>query len=250
VTIRAISLDLFDTLVDLRQENLPTEEHHGARLSASVRAVHRALCERFDVPFEHFTRVMVDVSTAFARSHYARDREVPTELRFAEVARVLGLSDAALPEILTGVHMGVLRSEVAVPPHHGAVLGALRRQCRLGLCSNFSHSATALGILEEAGLCEHLDAIVVSDAFGLRKPRPEIFREVQRQLDVESHEMLHVGDSLEADVAGAAAAGIRTVWITRRVPEAERRLRAHAGVPPDHVVHDLAELSALLEQVG
>jgi len=250
VAIRAVSLDLFDTLVDLRQENLPSEEHHGARLSASVHALHRAVCERADVPFERFTRAMVDVSKAFALSHYARDQEVPTELRFEEVARRLGLSDVALPGILAGVHMGVLRSEVAVPHHHAEVLRSLRQQCRLGLCSNFSHSATALGILEEAGLHGHLDAIVVSDAFGLRKPRPEIFREVLRKLDVPAQEMMHVGDSLEADVAGAAAVGIRTVWITRRVTDFEARLRAHRGAQPDHVVHDLAELSALIAKIA
>jgi FMN phosphatase YigB (HAD superfamily) len=250
VAIRAVSLDLFDTLVDLRLENLPIEEHDGARLSASVHALHRAVCERADISFERFARAMLEVSQAFALSHYARDQEVPTERRFEEVARRLGLSDAELPGILTGVHMGVLRSEVAVPHHHAEVLGALRQQCRIGLCSNFSHSATALGILEEAGLRGHLDAIVVSDAFGLRKPRPEIFREVLRQLDVQAHEMMHVGDNLEADVAGAAAVGIRTVWITRRVPGAEVRLRQHRGVPPDHVVHDLAELSALVAQIA
>jgi hypothetical protein len=42
MAIRAVSFDLFDTLVDLLQENLPVEEHHGAFLPASVRALHAA----------------------------------------------------------------------------------------------------------------------------------------------------------------------------------------------------------------
>ena len=46
---------------------------------------------------------------------------------------------------LTRLHMDVLRSGVEVLAHHGAVLDRLRPAVRLGLCSNFSHSETALG---------------------------------------------------------------------------------------------------------
>jgi hypothetical protein len=72
---------------------------------------------------------------------------------------------------------------------------------------------------------------VVSDAFGLRKPRAEIFAEVVTRLGVAPAETLHVGDSLRADVAGAANAGLRTAWITRRVsdvPARSPRTRARA----------------------
>ncbi|MDH5308228.1 MAG: HAD family hydrolase, partial [Myxococcales bacterium] len=241
---------LFDTLVDLRQENLPTEEHHGMQLPASVHAMHAALSERAEIPFERFTLAMAEASRVFAMSHFARDREVPTRLRFEDVVRRLGLADPELPEILTGVHMGVLRSEVAVPAHHAALLGVLRRRVRLGVCSNFSHSETALGILEEAGLRAHLDAIVVSDTFGLRKPRVEIFQEVLARLGVRAEEGIHVGDSLSADVQGAAALGLRSVWLTRRVPACDARLRMHAGARPDHVLPDLAELPRLLDALA
>ena len=91
---RAVLFDFFDTLVDLLQENLPTEEHHGTRLSASVHALHAALSERADVPFDRFTWAMADASRSFAKSHYAVGLEVPTRLRFEDVTRRLGLDDA------------------------------------------------------------------------------------------------------------------------------------------------------------
>jgi len=247
---RAVVFDFFDTLVDLLQENLPTEEHHGTRLPASVHALHAALSERADVSFDLFTRAMADASRSFAKSHYAVGLEVPTRLRFEDVTRRLDLDDAELPAILTDVHMGVLCSVVVLLPHHLGVLDDLHRRARLGLCSNFSHSEAVLGILDESGLRTHLDAVVVSDSFGLRKPRPEIFEEVLARLDVAPGEAIHVGDNLREDVEGAAALGIRTVWITRRVRDPEATLLQHGGQRPDHIVADLSDLPALIDRLG
>jgi len=244
--IRAVVFDLFDTLVDLRHENLPMEEHHGARLPSSVRALHDAVRERAEVSFDDFTRTMVESARDFVASHFEQGRELPTLERFEDLVRRLGLSDPDLPARLTALHMDLLRSQVALLPHHEAVLASLGRELRLGLCSNFSHSETALGILEEGGLRSHLDSVVISDAFGLRKPRAEIFEAVLGELGVARDEVLHVGDSLRADVAGAAALGIRTAWITRRVREPEQKLAEHEGALPDHTLADLAELPALL----
>jgi putative hydrolase of the HAD superfamily len=248
--IRAVIFDLFDTLVDLLQENLPVEEHHGACLPASVHALHAAASRRSAVPFDAFTRAMVEGARSFAQTHFALHREVPTLLRFQDLTRRLGLDDAGLPGLLTEVHMGVLRGQVSPLPHHVEVLEAVRRRARLGLCSNFSHSETALGVLEDAGLRPHLDAVVVSDAFGLRKPRPEIFQEVLARLAVGPEEAVHVGDNLRVDVAGAAALGIRTAWLTRRVPDPEAALREYEGARPDFVLADLAELPDALARLA
>jgi putative hydrolase of the HAD superfamily len=89
--------------------------------------------------------------------------------------------------------------------------------------------------------------VAISDAVGIRKPRAEIFHAVLAELDLPPESVLHVGDNLRADVGGASAAGLATVWITRRVSDPERRLREHTGPPPDFVVEDLAEIEALLE---
>jgi len=245
--IRAVVFDLFDTLVDLHSEDLPMEEHHGAPLPASVRPLYAAVTRDADVPFDDFTRALVESRRSFGETHFAHDREVPTLLLFQDVMQRLALSDPDLPRLLTDTHVGVLRSAVAVPCHHAEVLGDLRARARLGLCSNFSHSETALGVLDDAGLLAPLDAVVVSDAFGLRKPRREIFDEVLARLDAVPEEVIHVGDNLGADIAGAAELGIRTVWITRRVRDPEAQLRGYTGPLPDHTIADLAELSRWLE---
>lgn len=248
--VRAIVFDLFDTLVDLVAENLSMEEHRGRRLPASVRLLHEEVARHADVSFDAFADALRAGEKRFAQTHYAEGREVPTQERFTDMAVRLALDDPSLPEALTRIHMGMLRAQVQFQAHHPEVLEALASRVRLGLCSNFSHSETALEVLDSGGLRPHLDAVVISDAFGLRKPRPEIFLEVLSQLDVVPEEVLHVGDSLRADVAGAAACGVTTVWITRRVRDAEARVEAHAGPLPDHVVADLRQLPALLDQLA
>jgi FMN phosphatase YigB (HAD superfamily) len=87
---------------------------------------------------------------------------------------------------------------------------------------------------------------VISADHGLRKPRREIFESTLAALGVAPEEAVHVGDNLKADVSGAAALGIRTVWITRRVGDPATALARHTGMRPDHVIADLAELESVL----
>lgn len=250
MAIRALIFDLFDTLVDLLGERLPIEEYNGRRLPASVRALYESLPAGVDVSFDRFTEAMIEGEQRFVESHYEQDQEVTTLERFEDLAERLGIEDAALPQALTDVHMGILRSAVEIPGHHEALIRSLGEGLRIGVCSNFSHSETAVSILEESGMHAHLDAVVVSDAFGLRKPRREIFEEVMGLLDASPDQVLHVGDSLRADVGGAAQLGIRTVWITRRIRDPQERLRVHEGPAPTYVIEDLAELPALVAGLG
>ena len=245
--IRAVVFDLFDTLVDLRFEDLPLHEHRGRRLPASVLVLHAELCRHSEVTLDALVDAFAEGARAFEQSHFAQGREVPTELRFRDLLARLGVEAPGLAARFTEIHMGVVSSAVRALPHHEEVLAGLRGRVRIGLCSNFSHSETARRVLEEAGLWPAFDAVLVSDAFGLRKPRREIFDAVVSRLGVASGEALHVGDSLRADVGGASAAGLATAWLTRRVADPEKALREHEGPPPDHAIADLAELPALLE---
>ena len=168
MAIRAVVFDLFDTLVDLRFEDLPQHEHRGKRLPASVLALHTELARHSDVTLDALVDAFLEGNRAFEQSHFAQDREVPTEVRFRDLLARLGLEAPGLAQTLTRIHMGALASAVRALPHHAGVLGSLRGRVRIGLCSNFSHSETAQRVLEEARLWPAFDAVLVSDAFGLR----------------------------------------------------------------------------------
>jgi putative hydrolase of the HAD superfamily len=121
-------------------------------------------------------------------------------------------------------------------PDAGPALAALReRGHRLAIVSNWDCS---LGDwLESSELLELVDgAVVTSAATGAAKPDPAIFRRALDLLGADAQSAVHVGDSLEKDIAGARAAGIRAILVARR-PDPP------AGV---EAIRSLAELPSLL----
>jgi FMN phosphatase YigB (HAD superfamily) len=245
VPIRAVAFDLFDTLVDLDMDGLPRVEVNGRSFPSTAGVLHAEVARHAPVTLEEFAAAQRVVDQEVRAPRYEAGRELPTLERFALVLAGLGVERPGLAERLTGLHMGMLVGQVRHLAHHAGVLAGLRGRVQLAVCSNFSHSQTALAVLEAAGLRWHLDAVLVSDAVGFRKPRAEIFRATLGALGTAPEETLHVGDSLSADVAGAAALGMRTAWITRRVPKPDEALAKHGGPRPDHVVTDLAEIVEL-----
>jgi len=94
------------------------------------------------------------------------------------------------------------------------VLAALKAGgFKLGVISNLDERLCPL--LEEIGLAGHFDAIVASHEAGHRKPSAEIFHLAARRLGLSIKAMLHVGDSIAEDVAGAKAAGAQAVLLDR-----------------------------------
>jgi putative hydrolase of the HAD superfamily len=90
--------------------------------------------------------------------------------------------------------------------------------------------------LGPAGLLEHVEAVVTSAQAGAAKPARGIFERALELAGAGPREAVHVGDSLDNDVAGARAVGIRPVLLARDG-------RPSAGV---EAIRSLAELPALL----
>ena len=65
------------------------------------------------------------------------------------------------------------------------------------------------------GLARLLDAILLSTVVGVAKPAGGIFRAAAAALAAPPDDMLHAGDDVQADVAGALAAGLRAVLVDR-----------------------------------
>jgi HAD superfamily hydrolase (TIGR01549 family) len=78
-----------------------------------------------------------------------------------------------------------------------------------------------------------VDAIVDSRSHGRVKPHPTIFQAALDALDVASSVAVMVGDSLEEDIEGARALGMRAILIDReeRHPDVEERLIDLYGLP-------------------
>lgn len=115
------------------------------------------------------------------------------------------------------------------------VLAELRRRGqRIGVVTNW-HSAVH-GILDAHGLATHCHAIITSAEAGRKKPHPEIFQAALKRLDITANRAIHIGDSLEDDIHGAQACGIRAIRLSSGHPkEADGEINAA-------VIHSLAEL--------
>ena len=90
-----------------------------------------------------------------------------------------------------------------------AVAAARASGIRVVIVSNWDVSLH--GVLDRLGLIA--DAVVTSAQAGARKPSPEIF--LWALAGVRPADALHVGDSVDEDVAGARAAGIEPVLLAR-----------------------------------
>jgi len=96
---------------------------------------------------------------------------------------------------------------------------------RLVVASNWDVSLHE--VLERTGLRELLDGVVTSAEIGVAKPARELFAAALELAGARAGEAIHVGDSLEEDIAGARAAGIEAVWLRR---ERHRDVEVPPGV--------------------
>lgn len=246
VDTRAISFDLFDTLVDLSIKNLPLVELGGHKFPSTLLALHEVAERRRTIDFENFGQTLFSVDSDLREETYSVGIELPTIRRFEGLVERLEIDDPTLAEELTQTHMQGIYEQTSFLPHHPRVLEKLRSELKLGVCSNFSHAPTAERVLKDAGLHHHFDAVAISETVGIRKPRPEIFEALLADLDVAPEEVIHVGDSLSSDIDGAARLGMRTAWIRRRIHDPEQALRNYSGARPTWIIEDLSELPDLL----
>ena len=120
-----------------------------------------------------------------------------------------GVRDAAYERF----HVRQLEAGLWTRPMEGA-RAAIDGVAALGLrCAVVSNSdGRAEWHLEHTGTREGLEFVIDSAIVGVEKPDPRIFQIALDRLGCRRDEVVMVGDSWPADVAGAIAAGIRPIW--------------------------------------
>lgn len=210
----AVTFDLFGTLVDAEYPADP-----GA-------AVADALCEYgVDVP--------PDWDDAYRDVHIdaPEGAEVPLPAHVAAALRSRGVQspdNAARRAVITAFD-----PEVTTRPGAVEAVEAARDAGPVGLLSNCSVPELVARTLIRSDLDRHgFDAITTSVACGWRKPHPQAFEAVARNLDVDPSELVHVGDDPDAD-GGIEDVGGRFVNLhTTTLEELTARLRSGRGPCP------------------
>ena len=130
---------------------------------------------------------------------------------YEEILRELGVED---PDAFVDAEHEAWQPAHSVLASAHALLESLRnRGVRTGLVANsWPEPARVLRAdTERFGLADCLDTIVLSQEVGVRKPAPEIFLHACRELGVDPHDAVFVGDGLVTDVEGAANVGMTTI---------------------------------------
>src|SRR6185312_12501344 len=116
-------------------------------------------------------------------------------------------------------HVELMTIEPGVPQ----ALAAVRELgWKIAIVTNGETSQQTLKI-QKLGLESFVDAVVISEAEGVKKPDPEIFRIAARRLGLGPGCGWMIGDHARADIAGGRAAGLETGWVSRGMtwPEGE-----------------------------
>jgi 2-haloacid dehalogenase len=119
-------------------------------------------------------------------------------------------------------------------------------------------------LVKNSGLDRVLDATISVDANKVFKPSPEAYALVESTLHVSPSDVLFISSN-PWDVCGAKSFGLNVAWIERVTPEAMalaclesevlppltmfkaiRTQMDELGFAPDHRIHALAELPALV----
>jgi len=138
-------------------------------------------------------------------------------------------------------------TQAAWVPEEGVertVRSLFERGYRLAVLSNAAYDPDPIKQVEDAGLRPYMDFVLTSAAFGRRKPHPGIFEHALKIWPAKAANTVMVGDTLEADILGARRAGLKSIWLTRRVGPDELEA-GQAEAAPDAVIADLSELISI-----
>lgn len=118
---------------------------------------------------------------------------------------------------------------------------------KLGIFSNAGDDKDVQQLIEKFGIQNYFDFVLTSAACFYRKPHPRAFEIALARWNITPKECVMIGDSLEADIYGAKALNMKTMWITRR---AQFTKDAMQRIKPDFSLRKLLELLATLDMLN
>jgi putative hydrolase of the HAD superfamily len=240
--IEAVVFDFGHTLVDfaLKQELLFIAHKEACGLVAgSLLNEVSETRKRIDEAVSHLNR-RIEIGRVRQDLH-----ELDVTTMFMPPFHDLGLEiSASLKQQVVCLGYRALRAETLLCPTNAQVVRDLHAAgIRLALVSNFGlpgHLTREL--LDDLGLLDHLDLIVLSAEEGTRKPDPRIYQAALARLGIEAGRAVFVGDRIGDDVVGPRAVGMRAI-LTRQFRREESE---PAIVKPDRIIDRLVDLPAVI----
>src|SRR6266566_9931082 len=149
-----------------------------------------------------------------------------------------------MPLFLAEMSRGISRRRLGLYPHVREVLDVLRERYPLALVTD-GQSAYARGELQQVGLLDCFDPIIVSGDHGYRKPDPRLFQFALEGMRVAAENALYVGNDMHRDIFGAREVGMKTVMF-----DSDQGTKVHLDCVPDYTITDFRELLKVLDLSG
>ncbi|REJ04969.1 HAD family hydrolase [Microbacterium bovistercoris] len=208
LALRAAIFDLDGTLTDQRG----AQDAAAVEFAAELGITDDGVVDRWD-----------EIAERHYRRYQARELGFE-EQRQVRVREFLGreLSDDEASEIF---RTGYGRRYAELLRRFDDAVPALQRARDAGLIVALltnGDRAQQHGKIDRLGLAPHLDVIVCSSELPAGKPDPRAYAAALERVGVAASEAVMIGDSLEADVHGALAAGLHAVHLVRtgeRMPD-------------------------------
>lgn len=241
MTIKAVTFDLWDTIVDDDSDEIARKEK-GLRSKRDERRYQVWDALNAVEPIDYAT-VSLAYDTAEAGFNVTwKEGHInwTVDQRLRVVLNGLGRSLPA--DVYDGLVERHGRMEVDIPPDAidgiGSALRELSKRYKLCIVSDsIVTPGTGLRqILAHHGLKEYFSAFAFSDEVGRSKPHRSMFDTVANELGISVNELVHIGDRDHNDVKGPHALGAKAVLFTATRPD-DRDITTADAICDSH--HDL-----------
>jgi putative hydrolase of the HAD superfamily len=177
----------------------------------------------------------------------ATNRETSHVDDLAAILETIGhaedLTRQELEAVVAELHRRCLPSLELLPGAAEAVAEILRMGLRLAVISNAAYAPFLGWALDQFGLAEAFEQVVVSAAVGWRKPGTEIFTLTLARLGLPGEACAYIGDDYAKDVVAPKRAGLRAIWYNPL-----QTTPPDAAAEPEAVVGDLREIPGYLRR--
>ena len=228
--LRAVFIDLDDTLLD------ETAHMRGAYGRSLHDLRHQLSPDQTAATYREYQSIVDDLARRNAWDEITRERRWELALQRA------GVEPGDLPVKIRDGYFRHYYEGVSFLP------GAERL---LESASNFENclitngrSKDQWGKIRLMEVDSKLDHVLVSEDMGIWKPDPRIFERALDLTGAQPSESVMIGDSLQADIAGAASIGIGAIWINGHGRSPDEAIHS-----PDAIVTNPGEAALLIEQV-
>lgn len=240
--IKAVTFDLGNTL--LRQDNIDWKKLEKAGFLNHINIFAK---QNLSGPtFKEWSGTYDQIAGRYSKVAERHCLEIPVEKIFQTLREYFDIPSAISTHTLLTTFFIPLMNARLLMEHAQDVLQRLSdREIRCGVISNtVVPGSLAREVLERLEVADYFDFTLFSSDCIFSKPHPMMFEIALARLRLKSSHVLHVGDQLDKDVAGAQSVGMRTVWFNH-----DRKKSKKKTVTPDFEISSLDELPALLKKI-